>query len=337
MATYADSGVDIEKGDEASRLAYENAKKTFASRKGMIGEPLVEEGGFTGALDMGEYLLVQNDDGVGTKIEVAERIKKFDTLGYDLVAMVADDAACVGAECISISNTIDTNKVDASIIGPLTEGLAKACIENKIVVPGGEIAELGNAVNGNLWNATAVGVLQKDKRITGENLAQGDVLIGLHSAGFRSNGFSLVRHILKEAFGEQWHNESYDENTTWGEAVLTPSIIYHQVIMALHGRYKEPTQVTLKGVVHVTGGGIQGNLDRILKKTDLKADLSSLPEPHEPMKKLMELGNVSKDEAYKTWNMGVGMILIVSPEEAEKTLQICEQEGYKASQIGQIQ
>ena len=336
MATYAESGVDIEKGDEASRLAYENAKKTFSSRKGMIGEPLVEEGGFTGALDMGEYLLVQNDDGVGTKIEVAERIKKFDTMGYDLVAMVADDAACVGAECISISNTIDTNKVDANIIGPLTEGLAKACIENKIVVPGGEIAELGNAVNGNLWNATAVGILQKDKRITGENLASGDVLIGLHSAGFRSNGFSLVRHILSEAFGEDWHKEPYDDNQNWGEAVLTPSIIYHEMIMALHGRYKEPSQVKLKGVIHVTGGGIQGNLDRILKKTDLKVDLTNLPEPHATMKKLMELGNVSEDEAYKTWNMGVGMILIISPDEAEKTLQLCEQKNYKASKIGTI-
>jgi phosphoribosylformylglycinamidine cyclo-ligase len=341
MATYADSGVDIEKGDAASKVAYDNAKKTFASRKGMIGEPLQDDGGFTGALDMGDFLLVQNDDGVGTKIEVAERIGKFDTMGYDLVAMVADDAACVGAECISISNTLDTNKVDASIIGPLTEGLAQACIENKIVVPGGEIAELGDAVNGNVWNATAVGILQKDKRITGDNLASGDVLIGLHSAGFRSNGFSLVRHVLKTSFGEEWHNEPYegrgDEVTSWGEAVLTPSIIYHNLILALHGRYKEPSQVTLKGVVHVTGGGIQGNLDRILKKTDLKADLNNLPEPHEPMKKLMELGNVSEEEAYKTWNMGVGMILIISPDEQEKTLEICQNEGYEASVIGTIQ
>ena len=336
MATYVESGVDIEKGDSASRLAYENAKKTFASRKGMIGEPVEDEGGFTGALDMGDFYIVQNDDGVGTKIEAAERVKKFDTLGYDLVAMVADDAACIGAECVSITNTIDTNKVDSSIIGPLTEGLSKACIENKIVVPGGEIAELGNAVNGNLWNATAVGVLGKDKKITGENITSGDIIIGLKSAGFRSNGFSLVRHILKEKFGENWHEEQYDDNKTWGEAVLTPSIIYHNLIMTLHGRYKEPSKVTLKGVVHVTGGGIQGNLGRILKKTGAKANLNNLPAPHEPMKKLMELGNVSEEEAYKTWNMGVGMILIVSPEEQEKTLQICKDEGYEALVVGNI-
>ena len=124
MAAYAESGVDIDQGDKASSIAYANAKKTFASRKGMIGEPLQDDGGFTGALDMGEYLLVQNDDGTGTKMEVAERLGKFDTLGYDLVAMVADDAACVGAECISLTNTLDTPKVDATTIAQLTEGLA---------------------------------------------------------------------------------------------------------------------------------------------------------------------------------------------------------------------
>jgi phosphoribosylformylglycinamidine cyclo-ligase len=336
MATYAESGVDIEKGDDASRKAYENAKKTFASRKGMIGEPLQDDGGFTGALDMGDFLLVQNDDGVGTKIEVAERLGKFDTLGYDLVAMVADDAACVGAECISITNTLDTNKVDANAVAQLTEGLAKACEENKIVVPGGEIAELGDAVNGNVWNATAVGVLDKSKRITGADITEGDILIGLRSDGFRSNGFSLIRFILKNEFGEDWHKEPYDDTKSWGSAVLTPSRIYHNLIMALHGRYKEEPQVTLKGVVHVTGGGIQGNLARILKHTGKKANLTNLPTPHAPMSKLMELGNVPEDEAYKTWNMGVGMVLIISPDNQEKTLEICGQEGYEAQVIGQI-
>ena len=352
MATYAQAGVDIEEGDKASKIAYDHAKATFASRKGMIGEPLQDDGGFTGALDMGDFLLVQNDDGVGTKMEVAERLGKFDTLGYDLLAMVADDAACVGAETISITNTLDTNKINAETIEALMAGLEKACIENKVVVPGGELAEVGNSVNGNVWNATAVGVLQKDKRITGADLAKGDVLIGLKSAGFRSNGFSLVRHILKEAFGDNWHEAPYEgpqdstndkdqyAGKSWGEVVLTPSIIYNNLIMALHGRYQQPAQVQLKGVVHVTGGGIQGNLDRLLKNTGegvpLKADLNNLPAPHDPMLKLMELGIVSKEEAYKTWNMGVGMILVISPEEQEKTLEICADKGYEAQVIGTL-
>ncbi|MBT4917163.1 phosphoribosylformylglycinamidine cyclo-ligase [Candidatus Peregrinibacteria bacterium] len=335
MATYADSGVDIEKGDAASKVAYDNAKKTFASRKGMIGEPLQDDGGFTGALDMGDFLLVQNDDGVGTKIEVAERIGKFDTMGYDLVAMVADDAACIGAETISLSNTLDVNKVDEKKIEALMGGLEKACLEHKIVVPGGEIAELGEMVNGYVWNSTAIGIVGKDKLIKGDNIKEGDKIIGLKSEGLRSNGFSLVRYILKEAFGEDWYHEKYDDTKNWGEAVLTPSKIYSSAILEMHGRHGEEAKAELKGIVHVTGGGIPGNITRVLKKSGLGAKLDNLPEPHEVIKKLMELGNVAKDEAYKTWNMGVGMILISN--DVDKIEEICKSHGIEMDVIGEVQ
>ena len=111
MATYKDSGVDIELGDECSRVAYNTAKSTFSAREGMIGQPVIIEGGFSGAMDFGDFYLVQNDDGVGTKMIVATQVGKYDTMGYDLVAMVADDAICVGAETVSISNTIDTERL----------------------------------------------------------------------------------------------------------------------------------------------------------------------------------------------------------------------------------
>lgn len=335
MATYEESGVNIELGDKCSAIAYEAAKKTFPGRKGMIGEPLVQEGGFSGALDMGNYYLVQNDDGVGTKIAVAEIIGKYDTMGYDLIAMVADDAVCMGAETISITNTLDVNKLDEEKVKGLMSGLEKAALEHKIVVPGGEIAELGDALNGYVWNATAVGILEKGKMITGENIASGDKLIGLHSAGFRSNGFSLIRYILKEKFGDDWPHEKYNDSQTWGEAVLTPSKIYSSAVLALHGRYKEEPHANLKGVIHVTGGGIYANTNRILKNTGLKANFTDLPQPHEPMKRLMELGNVSEDEAYKTWNMGVGMVLISN--DTEKIQEICENHGIESSIIGEIQ
>ncbi len=334
MATYEEAGVNIDLGDKCSAIAYSAAKKTFAGRKGMIGEPLTDEGGFSGALDMGDYYLVQNDDGVGTKIAVAEAIGKYDTMAYDLIAMVADDAICMGAETISITNTLDVNKIDEEKVSGLMGGLEKAALEHKIVVPGGEIAELGDALNGYVWNATAVGIVEKNKMITGENISAGDKIIGLRSAGFRSNGFSLVRYILKEKFGDDWCHEKYDDTMNWGEAVLTPSVIYSSAVLEMHGRYKEPSKVDLKGVVHVTGGGLQANTDRILKKTGLKANFTDLPEPHEPMKKLMELGNVSEDEARKTWNMGVGMILI-SPD-VEDILGICKKHGIEASVIGEI-
>jgi phosphoribosylformylglycinamidine cyclo-ligase len=161
----------------------------------------------------------------------------------------------------------------------------------------------------------------KDKRITSEHVKSGDTLIGFKSPGFRSNGMTLVRFILKEKFGAKWVEAKYNENKTWGEVVLTPSVVYHNAIMALHGRYGEKPQVQLKGVAHITGGGIPGNICRILDRTGSKADLSLLPPPTEEMQKVIELGNVAKEEAEMTWNLGIGMIIVVDPKEQENNLE----------------
>lgn len=334
MATYKDSGVDIEEGDKCSSIAYQAAKNTFAGRKGMIGEPVLDEGGFAGALDMGEYYLIQNDDGIGTKMMIAEMIGKYDTMGTDLIAMVADDAICVGAETISISNTLDVNKVDAEKIGALMAGLEEAALRHKIVIPGGEIAELGEMVNGYVWNSTAVGIVAKEKLITCKDIQVGDKVIGLLSDGFRSNGFSLVRHILKTEFGDNWAHEKYDTEMTWGQVVLTPSKIYSSAVLEMHGRHGEEPKVKLKGVSHITGGGIAGNLSRVLKHSGLGANLDNLPAPHAAMTKLMEIGGVATEEAYKTWNMGVGMILISN--DVDQIIEICKAHGISAQQIGDV-
>mgnify|MGYP001582542200 CR=1 FL=1 len=334
MATYEDSGVNIDLGDKCSAIAYNAAKGTFPGRKGMIGEPVVEDGGFTGTLDMGDYFLVQNDDGVGTKIIVAEKMQKYDTMGIDLLCMVIDDAVCIGAEPISVTNTIDVDKVDEAKITPLMEGLKNAALKHKVVIPGGEIAELGKMCNGYIWNATCVGVVEKNRVITGEKIVPGDKIIGLKSPNFRSNGLSLVRHILSEKFGEDWVTEKFNDGKTWGEVVLEPSVIYASAIMEMHGRYKETAKVELKGVVHITGGGIPGNLPRILKKTGLGANLNNLPQPPQSMQKLMEIGNVSREEAYRTWNMGVGMILVSN--DFEQIKEICQKHGIEAELIGEI-
>ncbi len=335
MSTYAAAGVNIELGDESSRIAYKAAMETFAGRKGMIGEPIKDEGGFAGVLDMGDFYLVQNDDGVGTKIEIAEHIEKYDTLGYDLIAMVADDAICIGAEPISVTNTLDVDKVDPVKIGALMNGLNEAALKHKIVIPGGEIAELGNAVNGYLWNATAVGIVEKEKIITGQTIRPGDQIIALHSAGFRANGLSLVRHILKNKLGEDWAHQKYDSERTWGEVTLTPSIIYTSAILELHGRFKQPKIADLKGIAHITGGGIEGNLNRVMKKTQFRANLDRLPTPHEPMLRLMEMGQVSEQEARKTWNMGVGMIVVSN--DVDQITSVCQKHGIKTSIIGQVE
>lgn len=335
MSTYEESGVNIEVGDKCSAIAYNAAKATFPGRKGMIGEPVTEDGGFTGTLDMGDYFLVQNDDGIGTKMIVAEQMKKYDTMGIDLLCMVIDDAVCIGAEPISVTNTIDVDKVDEAKITPLMEGLKHAALKHKVVIPGGEIAELGAMCNGYVWNATCVGIVEKHKVINGSKIIPGDKLIALISPNFRSNGLSLVRHILTEKFGPNWVAEKFDDTKTWGEAVIEPSKIYASAIMEMHGRYKEQPQVELKGVCHITGGGLPGNLPRILKKSGLGAKIKNLPQPPTVMQKLMELGNVSHDEAYKTWNMGVGMILVCN--EFEKVKAICDKHQIDCQLIGEIQ
>jgi phosphoribosylformylglycinamidine cyclo-ligase len=332
MATYKQSGVDIPMGDKCSKIAYGEAKKTFASRKGMIGKPVAIEGGFTGMLDFGNFYLVQNDDGVGSKIAVADAMKKYDTLGYDLLAMVADDAVCVGAETVSVTNTLDTSRVSDKVVAPLLAGLRKACNEQHIVIPGGELAEMPDLIKGNVWNACAVGIVEKKKFIFGKGIKPGDKIIGLRSRGFRSNGYSLVRYILKKNFGATWFNKKFDSKSTWGQATLIPSIIYSNAVLDLTGRYGKPAKAKIKGIVHVTGGGIPGNITRILG--NLGARIDDLPSPHKPMLELQKFGNVSDKEAYKVWNMGVGMILISN--DYEKIKFILKKHKIEVKIIGEV-
>lgn len=336
MTTYKKAGVDIDKGDLASALAYQAAQATFKSRQNKIGRAVIQEGGFTGLIDMGPYYLVQNCDGVGTKVEIAEQMKKFDTLGYDLVAMVADDAICVGAETFALINTIDTNKVDPKVVKPLMQGLKKVCLEQKIIIPGGEIAELGDAVKGIIWNSTALGILEKKKFISGRGIKPGDQIIGLQSRGFRSNGFTLIRYILKKKFGPNWVKRKLNPRQTWGQATLTPSLVYQRGVLDMIGEYKKPAKVKIKGIVHVTGGGIPGNIKRILKSSRLGAELNNLPKPHLAMLKLQEIGKVPDREAYRTWNMGVGMILIASKNQTAKIQKIAQKNKLKSKIIGQV-
>ncbi len=319
---YKTAGVDIESGDKASRAAYGNAKKTFASRDGLIGQPFELEGGFSGALDMGDFLLVQNDDGVGTKMEIAERVGKFDTLGADLVAMVADDAICVGAEVISLTNTVDTPSVNSEAIEKMTAGLAQSCSEQKIVVPGGEIAELSTALNGMVWNATAVGVVKKDKFITGKNVKMGQKIVGLKGRVLRSNGISLARKICEKNFGSDWHKAEWKDGVSWGEILLTPSKVFHRLILEqVLGDFESDRKFDVAGLVHITGGGIPGNVPRIFPEAGLGAHFDNLHEPHEAIKDLRVLGNIEESECYRTWHCGTAMMIVCDDSEADK---ICE-------------
>jgi len=336
MTTYKDAGVNISEGDRASMNAYKHAASTFASRKGRIGAPVFEKDGYGGFLNMGNHYLVVSDDSTGSKIDLAFDCRKFDTLGADLAAMVADDAVCTGAESIAITNTIDVPKIDASVIDQLMGGLANACSEQKIAVPAGEIAEVPGAVTNAVWSATVVGVVEKDKVLKPETIAAGDAVLSLRCTVARSNGFSLIRKILSDAFGPQWFKKEWKKGVSWGEIMLTPSVIFSAALLKLIGRFGEERAVPVKGLAHITGGGIPSKLKRILKRSDTGAELTDLWLPHEAMQDLIRLGNVPTEEAYRTWNLSNGMLVVLPEKDVPQALKLLKGEGIEAKRAGTI-
>ncbi|QQS59016.1 hypothetical protein IPN35_05530 [Candidatus Peregrinibacteria bacterium] len=323
--SYKDAGVDIVAGDSASRLAATAAKTTFSGRVGKIGAPVDLPGGFAGMLDFGDFYLVQCCDTVGTKIDLAEQVGDFSGLGFDLLAMVADDAVCLGAEVVSLTNTFETGAINSEEIGAMMNSLAVACRDQNIVIAGGEIAEVGKKVNGTSWGADAVGIVEKNKVITGEKVRAGDAIIALKETGFRCNGYSLVRKILKEI--------SADSSLL--QKCVRPSTVYHSAVLSLCGRYREPAKISVSGIAHITGGGISGNLFRILKN-GCGAKLNSLFFPPEEMIFLAEKGGVNTREFYQVWNGGNGMLLVIPQEEAKYAVTLLGENGVSAQICGEI-
>jgi len=334
------SGIDINLGNKCSKNAYSWAKKTFKNREGMEGAPAIGvDGAFANVIHFKNARIGISSDGIGTKIELGERTGIYNTLGYDLVAMVVDDLVANGFEATSLSNIIDLDYLDYDVIDAMMEGLHGAAEEAAIAITGGEIAELGDRMNGfgkNMhfnWCSTAIGILpdELEKPIDGTAVKAGDAIVSIASRGFRSNGFSLVRRVMKEQFGADWHNEKYDDNRTWGELLLTPCLIYCRVVSDLikHG-------IIPNGISHVTGGGLADNLGRVLKENKLGAELNNIHEPAEFVKKLQELGKVEEELAYRVWNMGNGMLLVMDAEKAEAAVAFLNEKGFNAKVAGKV-
>ena len=340
-----DPGYSIEDGNNASRNAYSWAKKTFATRAGLPGEPARGlDGGFSNEIRFGQERLGISSDGIGTKIEVAERLDQYDTLGYDLVAMTADDLVAAGFVPTNLSNIIDVNHLDYGVVDELMRGLHDACQFAKIAITGGEIAELGSRIGGHPgarmnfnWCSTAIGVLHPglDQPLSGATIQPGDAVVALRSPSFRSNGYSLARKTLQRLFGDDWHQAPYDgadasQYATWGEAMLAPSLIYAPALTALLD-----AAVPLRGAAHITGGGVADNFQRVLKK-NLGAVLDNLFAPLPAMQRLCEIGGISTETAYLYWNMGNGMLLVVAADAADAVVQQLTQAGYAAQVAGRI-
>ncbi|SDX84308.1 AIR synthase-related protein [Hymenobacter psychrophilus] len=353
----ATAGYSIEEGNAASSNAYEWAQKTFATRAGKPGEPARDlAGGFSNEIRFGNERLGIGSDGIGTKIEVAERLDRYDTLGYDLIAMVADDLIVAGFVPTNLSNIIDVNTLDYTVVDELMRGLHDAAQFSQIAVTGGEIAELGNRIGGypgarmNFnWCSTAVGVLHPslERPLSGANVRAGQVVVALHSPSFRSNGYSLARRALTKAFGEKWHEAPYSEEKaagqesnseqlttsnaqTWGEVMLAPSLIYSPGVAAVLD-----AGLPVHAAAHITGGGLADNFKRVLKN-GVGAELDSLFEPLPAMQQLADLAGISPTEAYLYWNMGNGMLLVTDDVQAEAVVASLRGSGYRAQVAGRI-
>lgn len=323
-------GVRQSENDRCSAIARKWAATTWLDSP----HDGLSESGFAHLIPSTARGMAVTSDGIGTKVEIAERTQRYETLGFDLVAMVVDDLAAGGARPTAITNILDVNRFDETTVDALMRGLAAAARAAGVVVAGGEIAQLGERIQGYgegvhlNWCATALGdPLPGPSRA----LREGDTLIAFASDGFRSNGFTLVRSTLAAEFGPEWHAARAASGETWGEILITPSRIYAPAVVEL-----ADAGVPLLACVHVTGGGLPGNLPRILEGSELHADLGALPAPHEAMTELIEHASICPKDAYEQWNMGTGFICVVPPEFGDQVVKLASARGIRANVAGAL-
>ncbi len=328
MTDYADAGVNNDLKRDASKILYEASKKTWANRAGRFGEIIGAYDDFSAprCIDISGLLpgtvCSLGFDGVGTKMELGERLNKHDTVAFDLFAMVCDDAVVRGAEPAVVGTILDVKTLKKGKdefyleqLDQLATGYVAAAKAARVAVINGEIAELGARVNGHgsfnyNWGAGVLWVANKDRMLTGNEIHPGDNIVALREYGFRSNGLSLVRKILSTQFGQDYHTV---ENGRYAAAALLPSTIYSAAVCDMFGGAFGEPKAALSGVAHITGGGIPEKLGRVLQPSGFGAVLDTLFEPPEIMQELQRMGTVTDEDAYKTWNMGNGM-LIITPE-----------------------
>jgi phosphoribosylformylglycinamidine cyclo-ligase len=264
---------------------------------------------------------------------VATAAGRFDTIGIDLVAMCVDDIVCQGAEPLFFLDYIAVGQLDPDHIEQLVEGVAHGCRQAGCALIGGEMAEHPGAMEPGEFDLVgfAVGVADRDRLITGEHVQRGDVLVGLPSPGLRSNGYSLARRVLLENAGRELHEPAWSGAPhTLADELLVPSVVYAPAIAALL------RHVDVRAVAHVTGGGLPGNLARVLPDgADAQLDPGTWEAPR-IFGEIQRLGEVSDDEMRKVFNLGIGMVVVVAADEVHRTLDLLRTEGHRAVQIGEI-
>lgn len=327
---YKKAGVDIEAGYKSVELMKEHIKGT------MRPEVLTNIGGFSGAFSMEAFknmekpTLVSGTDGVGTKLKLAFLLDKHDTVGIDCVAMCVNDIACAGGEPLFFLDYIACGKNEPEKIATIVSGVAEGCKQSGAALIGGETAEMPGFYPVEEYDLAgfAVGVVDEKDLITGKDIKEGDTLIGIASSGIHSNGFSLVRKVFTMTVDAL--NTYYDElGKTLGEALIEPTKIYVKTL-----RNIKEAGVKIKGCSHITGGGFYENIPRMLPdgiRAEVKKDSYDVPDI---FKMLAKDGDIAENMMYNTFNMGIGMVLAVSPSDVDKTIVAIEAAGEKGYVIG---
>ena len=332
---YKNAGVDIEAGYKSVELMKKYVQGT------MRPEVMGGLGGFSGAFsaatfkDMEDPVLLSGTDGCGTKVKLAIIMDKHDTIGIDAVAMCVNDIACAGGEPLFFLDYIACGKNYPEKIAEIVKGVAEGCLQSEAALIGGETAEHPGLMPEEDYDLAgfAVGVCDRKDMITGEHLKAGDVLIGMASTGVHSKGFSLVRKVFEKEMTREGLNTYYDElGKTLGEALLMPTRIYVKALKSL-----KKAGVTVKACSHITGGGFQENVPRMLKEGTHAVIRKDSYEVPAIFKMLAKKGDIAEDMMYNTYNMGIGMIVAVDPADAEKAMEAIKAAGDTPYVIGSIE
>ena len=329
--TYKEAGVDTKEGERAVSLMKPHVKKTFNENV------LTGLGGF-GSLfrldvkDMEDPIMVSGTDGVGTKLKLAFLMDKHDTVGQDCVAMCVNDVLCQGAKPLFFLDYIATGKVKAEKIADIVKGIADGCLQAGCALVGGETAEMPDFYSDGEYDMAgfAVGIVDKKKMIDGSKIKEGNAVIGISSSGIHSNGYSLVRKLFFDKLGMSTEDKVEELGATLGEALITPTKIYANACNAVF----EKTDVN--GIVHITGGGFYENIPRIIPDgLGVSIELGSWQIP--PIFQFIQKkGNIDLKEMFSTFNMGIGMMMVVDAECKEEVLSALEKAGENAAVIGEI-
>lgn len=327
---YKAAGVDVEAGYESVKLMKADVQRTFNQYV------LSHLGGFGGLIELPEGykkpVLVSGTDGVGTKLMIAFMMDKHDTIGIDAVAMCVNDILCQGAKPLFFLDYIACGKNYPEKIAQIVSGVAEGCVQGGMALIGGETAEMPDMYSLDDYDLAgfAVGVVEKDEIITGQSIAEGDVLVGLPSSGVHSNGFSLVRKLLFKDLKMDVHTKVDELGGTLGEALLTPTRIYVKAVEDLLAPYG------VKGMSHVTGGVFYENIPRMIPeglcaKVDTAA-IDTLP----IFKFIQEAGNITDEAMYSTFNMGIGLVSALPADQADGFVQALKDKGEKPVVLGEV-